>query len=114
MTSLFCLLVAMSDNQLKNNQQTKFINVKIIKIMTEFRELVSKLTLAASSKAAKMLKNGTGTDLELANAVKTTKAYKEDPFLAAKVATVIARETQTPKEEVPFSKSTKHAEPPRW
>lgn len=54
---------------------------------SSFFQEVREHKFAASSKAAKILKSG-GTDIELAAAVKTTKAYKESKSLQSAVAEV--------------------------
>jgi len=65
---------------------------------SNFRTLLLSLTFAKNAKVTGLLKNEKTTDLELAAAVKSTKAYKENLDLQAEVATIIAG-TPEPKKE---------------
>ena len=63
-----------------------------------FKVLLLGVKFAASANVVKLLKKESVTDAELAIAVKTTKAYKEDKNLQAEVAKVLANAT-VPKPE---------------
>lgn len=69
-----------------------------------FKVLLLGVKFAASANVVKLLKKESVTDAELAVAVKTTKAYKEDKNLQAEVAKVLANAT------VPTPEPTKEQE----
>ena len=59
--------------------------------MTAFQNYLSEFTFAPTSKVSKLLKSGKATDVELAAACKTTKAYKENLNLRTKVDEVFEK-----------------------
>jgi hypothetical protein len=82
-----------------------------------FTSFLLQFKFAPNANVAKLLKSGTATDAELAQAVKTTKQYKENKDLQTQVAVVIAKATE-PVEvkkvaEQPKSTSTRAGEPRR-
>lgn len=82
--------------------------------MTAFAQYLAGITFAANSKVKKLLKSGRGTDLELAMAVKTTKAYKEDPDLASMAESIIAGKSNEKKDEPAMSQTKSNGEPRRF
>lgn len=81
--------------------------------MTAFQNYVKGFTFAANAKVSKLLKSGKATDLEVAAACKTTKAYKENSALAEKVNAVLSMPVEK-KEEPKESTSSRSGEPRRW
>ena len=81
--------------------------------MTAFQIYVSNFKFAANAKVAKLLKSGKASDLEVAAACKTTKAYKESLGLRAKVDEVLAKPAE--KQPEPAQKQdTRPGESRRW
>lgn len=76
-------------------------------------QLVRTFKFAVNSKAAKLLK-GEPSEKELALAVKTTKAYKEDAKLMAATDNVIAGKEAAPKAKEEVKPATRHSEPRRF
>lgn len=82
-------------------------------VKTSFRALLLGFVFAANAKVTKLLKNEKSTDAELAAAVKSTKAYKEDKDLQDAVAEVIANAIDKTTPEPAKSESGKSGEPRR-
>lgn len=81
--------------------------------MTAFQIYVSNFKFAANAKVAKLLKSGKASDLEVAAACKTTKAYKEDKSLRIKADEILAKPAE--KSPEPAQKQdTRMGEPRRW
>lgn len=59
--------------------------------MTAFQMYVENFKFAANAKVTKLLKSDKASDIEVAAACKTTKAYKESLGLRAKVDEVLAK-----------------------
>ena len=81
-----------------------------------FKVLLLGVKFAASANVVKLLKKESVTDAELAVAVKTTKAYKEDRNLQAEVAKVLANATvptPEPAKEQERKSTTRGGEPRR-
>jgi len=80
--------------------------------MSKFRLSLLNYRFAANAKVTSLLKGTKSTDLELATAVKSTKAYKDSKDLQTEVAIIIAGKP-TPAQEPEKSKSKADGEPPR-
>ena len=80
---------------------------------SSFRILLTGFVFASNAKVTKLLKSEKSTDAELAAAVKSTKAYKEDKNLQIGVAEVIAKAIGKTTPEPKKSSSGKVGEPRR-
>ena len=69
--------------------------------MTAFQIYVNNFKFAANAKVTKLLKSGKASDLEIAAACKTTKAYKEDLSLRVKVDEIFAKPVEKQPEPAP-------------
>jgi hypothetical protein len=78
---------------------------------SSFRILLTGFVFASNAKVTKLLKSEKSTDAELAAAVKSTKAYKEDKNLQTVVSEVIAKAIGTSAPEPLKSKTAKEGEP---
>ena len=81
--------------------------------MTAFQMYLENFIFAANAKATKLLKSGKASDLEVAAACKTTKAYKENLNLRAKVDEVLAKPVEKQPEPAP-KQDTRMGESRRW
>ena len=79
--------------------------------MTAFQNYVNGFVFAANAKVSKLLKSGKATDLEVAAACKTTKAYKENSTLAGRVNEMLS--VQVEKVEEPKQSTSNRAGEPR-
>ena len=81
--------------------------------MTDFRIYVNSFKFAANSKVSKLLKSGNASDVEVANACKTTKAYKENLSIRARVDEILAKPVEKQPEPAP-KQDQRMGESRRW
>ena len=81
--------------------------------MTAFQMYVENFKFAANAKVTKLLKSGKASDLEVAAACKTTKAYKENLTLCAKVDEIISKPVEKQPEPAP-KQDTRMGESRTW
>ena len=81
--------------------------------MTAFQTYVNNFKFAANAKVSKLLKSGKASDLEVAAACKTTKAYNENLNLRVEVDEIFAKPVEKQPEPAP-KQDTRMGESRRW